>query len=140
MPGSYTILPERGLVYVRYEGYITLDEGQAMFADYTRDPLSHPGQKQLVDLSRVVDWERDFFRLMKMQAQKAGVFLHPDHPNFMMILYAPTPQTQEVGRHFVASWQGMHGIVVSLQHDEAAALAILGQPETSFAELLARVG
>ena len=140
MPGSYTILPERGLVYVRYEGYITLDEGQAMFAAYTRDPRSHPGQKQLVDLSRVTDWERDFIRLMKMQAQKAEVFLGPEQSQFMMILYAPTPETQAVGRHFAASWQGVRGIVVSLQHDEADALAILGQPETSFSELLDKVG
>ncbi|MBV7410003.1 hypothetical protein [Maritimibacter sp. DP1N21-5] len=139
MPGSYTILPERGLVYVRYEGFITLDEANTMFADYTRNPDSHPGQKQLVDLSRVTDWERDFFRLMKMQAEKAEVFLDPKNPQFMMILYAPTARTQEVGRHFVASWQGVRGIVVSLQHDEAGALAILGQPESSFDALLASV-
>lgn len=107
-----------------------------MFLDYTRNPDSHPGQKQLIDLSRVTNWERDFIKLMRMQAEKAEVFLG-DRSDFMMILYAPTPRTQEVGRHFVASWEGVPGMVVSLQHDEAGALAILGQPETRIADLLA---
>lgn len=135
MPGSYQILPERGLVYVRYEGFVRLQEAQDLFADYQTKPDAHPGQKQLVDLTHVEDFERDFPTLMAMQAEKADTFLSKGH-QFFMVFVAPTEKAQAMGRILVAPWKGVNGVVTSMQYDEAGALAILGQPETSIADML----
>lgn len=135
MPGSYRILPDRGLVYVSYEGFVLLREADAMFADYLTQPEADPGQKQLVDLTRVEDFERDFPTLMAMQADKVDTFLTTGH-QFFMVFVAPTPMAQAMGRLLVAPWTGVNGVVTSMQYDEAGALAILGQPESSIADML----
>lgn len=135
MPGSYRIIPSRGLVYVRYDGHVALSEAEDIFEDFLRQPEAHPTMKQLVDLSRVTDWERDFARMMAMQAAKAEVFLGTAD-EFFMILYAPTRKAMEFGRLLTAPWAHVRGVLTSLQTDEAAALSILGQPEQAIADLL----
>ncbi|MEC7763845.1 MAG: hypothetical protein VX874_18220 [Pseudomonadota bacterium] len=123
------------MVYVRYEGFLRWQEGEDLFADYMTQPEATLGQKQLVDLSRVEGYERDFAKLMALQADKAGTFLSTGH-QFFMVFVAPTPVSQDLGRILVAPWKGVTGVVTSLQYDEAGALAILGQPEDSIADML----
>lgn len=135
MPGSYQIFTNRGLVYVRYDGLVTLSEAEELFADYMQQPEADLGQKQLIDLSRVTDWERDFPRLMSMQADKAGVFLQ-DHQEMFMVFYAPTEKSREFAKILTAPWRGVQGMVTSVQPEEAGILAILGQPEDRLSDLL----
>ena len=71
MPIDVRILPKRGLVYVRYEGGISVPETAEAFGAYMQHPDMRPGQKQLIDLTRVTDWDRDFAGLMRLQAGKA---------------------------------------------------------------------
>ena len=60
MPASFRILPERGLVYVQYSGFIRLADTQRLIQAYLAHPDRHPGQKQLVDLAAVTGFEQDF--------------------------------------------------------------------------------
>jgi len=137
MSVSYRILPNRGLVYIRYAGMMTLAEAEAALRAYAQDPAFRPGQMQLVDLSAVDGWERDFPRLMALQAQKAEVFFNQIHPTLLVSL-APTPQTQKVANVINRSWDGIDGVRYLTAQTEAEALALLGLPDESVGALLAR--
>ena len=137
MPVSYRILPARGLVYVRYEGYARLDDTFEAFARYSRDPDARPGQKQFVDLSRLTGFERDFARLMELQANKADVF-HGHHAQTLVLYYAPTPISRDIARHVVRSWRDVPSVIALVQDSESEALALLGLSETSISQLVER--
>lgn len=131
---SYRILPDRGLVYVRYGTRVDFTESGALFAAYTHDPDFRPGQKQLVDFSDVTSIDTDYVRLLALQAKKVDTFVVPAGET-LMVYFAPTPETDRIARWALRSWDGVAGVVVRVLNDEAAALAFLGQPESSFADL-----
>jgi hypothetical protein len=131
---TYRIFPDRGLVFVRYGHRVDFSESGAVFAAYARDPDFRPGQKHLVDFSAVTEIDSDYTRLLALQAFKADTFVVPAGET-LMVYYAPTPETYRVARWALRSWEGIPGVVVRLLNDEAAALAFLGQPEESFADL-----
>lgn len=137
MPGTFRIFPDLGLVYVRYEGHILLAETSEMMAQYGRDPLARPGYKQLVDLSRVTGYETDFARLMRLQAEKLDLLLQ-DVPQTLLVYYAPDGPARDMARLIRRSWEGLSGVIVTVQETQAAALSVLGLPQTSFEDILSR--
>ena len=139
MPLTFRIFPDRGLVVVRYSGFATIDETMTATRDYVSSPDYAAGQKQLVDLSRVTGYEKDYVRFMEMQASKAERFASSGVQS-LVVYIAPTPISQEVSSLFIRSWDDVHAVVPLVQHSEAEALALLGQPETSIDMLLAPVG
>lgn len=136
MPVTFRILPERGLVVVWYAGHATIDETW----EATRAYISHPdyaiGQKQIIDLSRIESFERDYVRFMNMQATKAER-LAAAPVQSLAVYVAPTAISREVSEMFVRSWEVVEAVVPLVQHNEADALALLGQPETSIEDMLA---
>lgn len=136
---SFRILPDRGLVFVRYEGVIHFADSERAVAAYAADPEARPGQKQLVDLAAVTGWERNFPRLMRLQTAKAEVFLGSRH-DLLIVYHAPSVRTRELARLTLRSWDGVPGVVPLVQETEAGALNVLGQPETSFAALSQNAG
>ncbi len=136
MPLSFRIFPDRGLVVVRYEGKAGVDETMRVFAEYATHPDFAPGQKQLVDLTALTSYEKDYVRIMEMQAQKADHLNAPGTQSLVVYL-APTPAAQEMTTLIMRSWEDVDAIVPVIQHSEAEALAILGQPENSLDALYA---
>lgn len=136
MPVTYRILPERGLVYVRYVGFAALPETNDLLTRYMADPDRRPGQKQLVDLSEVTGFERDFVSLMAVQARKAEAFVQPGAQT-LLVYYAPHDAGFEMARLRARSWLGISSVVATIQRDATAALDILAQPERDMAALLA---
>ncbi len=132
---EFRILPRRGLVYVRYEGTIVVSDSAGAFESYARHPDFHPGQKQLIDLGAVTGWEPDYPRLMALQAKKAGAILPPWHET-LFVYYAPSRATREIAGMVLRSWEDVPAVVPLILTSEAEALAVLGQPEQSFSELL----
>ncbi|GHE02384.1 hypothetical protein U879_20215 [Defluviimonas sp. 20V17] len=139
MSVSFTILPRRGLVYVRYEGFVHPDDTQKALAAYSRHPDRAPGQKQLVDLAAVTGYDADYARILQIQAQKAETFLEQGRQT-VLVYYAPTRIAHEMAAIVRRSWEGLDGIVMRTAGTEAEALEILGQPECSLTELLAGAG
>ncbi len=131
MSVSFQIFPTRGLVYVRYDGFVDLNESLAAFGDYMRHPDCKPGQKQLVDLSAVTGFERDFSKMLKMQATKVDLF-SKGGVETLIVYYAPSRMAQDMARLIVPSWEPFDGVVPLIQDSEANALALLGQREDSF--------
>jgi hypothetical protein len=133
---SFQILSARGLVYVRYDGVITLTDSAAAFAAYMQDPAFRPGQKQLVDLAAATGWEADYPRLMALQAEKAEALVVPGHET-LFVYHAPDDTTRAIARMVLRSWEDVDAVVPLNIDKEADALAVLGQPERCFADLLA---
>jgi hypothetical protein len=132
---SFRILKSLNLVYVRYEGRIRIRESMDLFASYAQHPDCRPGQKQIVDLSAVTDYERDYTAMMEMQAMKTDVFLAEG--NQPIILYfAPTQLSQKLARLIIKSWEPFSAVVPLIIEDEAEALQIIGIEEKSIAGML----
>ncbi len=134
MSVSFRILPDRGLVFVRYAGVLRLQETIAAFAEYARHPDCHPGQKQLVDLSDVTGFEPDFVKLMEVQAQKSEVFGN-EGAETLMVYVAPHKLGKQLAQLVMRSWEPFDSVVALVQEDEAHALELLGQPERRLDEL-----
>ena len=131
----FQILPSRGLVYVRYEGTARVVDSFAAFMDYAQHPDFRPGQKQLVDLSRVTDFENDFAKLMDLQAVKAQAFMQ-DQTETLLVYFAPGEVTWRMARLAANSWGVVPQVIPRVIRDEAEALAVLGCPERTISALL----
>ena len=136
MPLSFRIFSRRGLVVVRYEGEARIDDTMRAFAEYASHTDFAPGQKQLIDLTQITSYEKDYARVMQMQAIKADS-LTGKGEQALMVYLAPTPAAQELSGLIVKSWEDVDSVVPMIQHSEAQALAILGQPETTLEALYA---
>lgn len=135
MPVSFRILPEHGIVYVRYEGFALLDETLQAFGEYAAHPLARPGQKHLIDLAEVTGIEQDYVKMMRVQAGKADALMGTGQQT-LMVYYAPTRLSYEMSKFILRSWEGIEAVVPLVQQDETQALALLGVDRNSFAELL----
>jgi len=134
MSVSFRIFPDRGLVFVRYSGILQLEDTMKAFADYARHPDCHPGQKQLVDLSGVTEYEQDFVKLMEIQAQKSDVF-GDEGTETLMVYVAPSKLGKQLAQLALRSWEPFDSVVALVQEDEAHALELLGQPERRLDDL-----
>ena len=135
MSVTFKIIPGRGLVYVRYEGVATVEDSLRAFGEYANHPDCRPGQKQLVDLSGITAFDKDFPKLFELQARKADVFM-ADGAQTLLVYYAPDELTYSMARLVERSWEPFPSVVAIVQQNEADALELLGQTEKKFSELL----
>ncbi|MBN8291378.1 hypothetical protein JI664_05345 [Rhodobacter sp. NTK016B] len=136
MPASFRILPARGLAYVRYWDFVSIDDTVRLIRDYLAHPDRSPGQKQLIDLSDVSGFEADIVRLMELQAQKAEIFRPANGSQTLLVYYAPHDEGFEMAKLIMRSWQGVTSVVSTIQRRESHALDILGLPERGMEALL----
>lgn len=134
MPLTYTIIPELHLVYVRYWGVANIGESMQVFAQYASDPDFRADQKHLIDLKDVVEYERSFPELIKLQAEKADTLMQSKTPN-LMVYYAPNRNSHSMARTILKSWDGLGATVGLIAQTEHQALSMLGLGVQSFAEL-----
>lgn len=139
MPVRFHILADRGLVVVRYSGFAAIDDTLVATKAYVAHPDYAPGQKQLVDLTAITGYEKDYARFMMMQASKAGRFTQSGTQT-LVVYVAPTPVAQELGTLFTKSWDDVDAVVPLIQYAEADALAMIGEPETTIDALVRPVG
>ncbi len=139
MPVTFRILNSRALVYVRYEGFASLQDSFDAFAAYARHPDCHPGQRQFVDLTAITGVERNFVKIMELQAVKAEVFVAHGQQT-LVAYYAPSDLARNAAALAARAWDGVSGVVARIFDTEEAALAFLGQAETRVADLVAKAG
>ena len=133
MPISYSILSDRDLAVVVYEGEISAAERINVIADVVRHRSFRPDQMHLVDLSAVTGWE---------DALETSITAGEVHQDWMRqtqqtlcVYYAPTDTARALAEILAKAWEGNPGVVPLVLDDEAEALAILGQTEMCVAEL-----
>lgn len=132
-------MPNSGLVYVRFEGHVLIDEIVDTFEKYARHPEATPSQKHLVDLSRVTGITWDYLKLMQLQARKAGFFC--GHGGQTLKVYVcPSDLSLEVSRTILRSWEGVDTVVPLLQRHPEEALSVLGLEQERFSDLFADHG
>ena len=124
MPVTFTVLPAHNLVHVHCNGLVTVAETMTAFDTYSAHPDTHPGQSQLVDLTGVTDYERDFARIMSLQAHQVDVYLEAENPIFL-IFVAPNELTLTMAMSSVRSWQNLPGVIPLVLSSLDEALAVL---------------
>lgn len=130
MPASFHILPQHNLVYVRYSGLMLVEDSLKAFGAYARHPDARPGQRHLIDLSRITDMERDFARVMQLQATK-GADLAMREAETLMVYFANTPVSLRAAALAKNGWSASQGVIAIVQETEEAALSALGMVATS---------
>ncbi len=138
MPATFQILPKYNLVYVQYSGVMLVEDSLAAFGEYARHPDARPGHRHLIDLSRITDMERDFTRVMQLQAAK-GEDLANREEETMMVYLANTPISQKAAALARNGWSDAHGVIAIVQNTEDEALASLGLPYRTVDALLQSV-
>ena len=136
MPVEFQIFPKRGLVVVRYSGFATVNDTLTATEAYISHPDYVAGQKQLVDMTDVTGFEKDYVRFMEMQARKTERLVRSDLQS-LVVYIAPTAVSRDLSAMFVRSWNDIGSVVPLVQDSEAEALALLGQPEETLDILLA---
>lgn len=119
------------------------EQCQALFDEITADVPTNVDQcmpavptYQLVDMSGITGFEKDHVQFMKMQAEKAERLANSGLQS-LVVYIAPTAISQDLSAMFVRSWIDVDAVVPLVQHSEAEALALLGQPEKTLDMLLA---
>jgi len=139
LPVSFQILQKRQLILFTYWGQVGLQESMDIVAEAARHPDYSPWFRQLCDLSSVTGVERNFPKLLKMQA-KILEDLGPGGPDMLVLFYAPTRPGQVMAQMAQKSWEGLNSVRVLIQETEVGVLDLLGLPEANLAALLAQVG
>lgn len=134
MPVNFSIYADRGFVLARFEGHILMADCLSSAEAYASHPAASPFQNQLIDLTGVTDYERDFVKIMSTLAQMPDHLLPPGAEP-MIVYIAPHRLAQEITTMVLKSMSGIHGPVIRVVADEAHALEILGQPERALAAL-----
>jgi hypothetical protein len=134
MPVSFRILPRFNLIIATYSGFAGLEETIERAAECARHPDFNPAMRHLIDVSRVVEVERDFPRFFAMQGKVMEDF-PPIGNDQMFVFYAPTRPGQEMAQMVRKSWDGLDWAVVVALEDEAQVLTLLGLPGDSIASL-----
>ena len=136
MPIKADILAERGLIYFKFSGYVTVGEALASMEAITQKPEFRVGMKHFVDFQDVTDYERDYVKVLELQAKVADHVIQ-DEIQTLLVLLATTPQGREMANINVRSWEGVTTVVPVIAETEKRALELLGEPETRIADLLA---
>lgn len=134
MPLNYKIIPELGIVYVRYWGVANIQETVDTFRVFSQDPDFSPHLKHLIDLEGIREYERSFPDLMKLQAMKADSIVTGAGPTYL-IYYAPTRISMTMARTILKSWDGLSPVIGRVVQTEEEALGLLGLGQRSFADL-----
>lgn len=136
MSPTFQILPERDLVFVRYVGTVLIAQSARAFGEYAAHKDFAPGHRQLVDLSQITGYERDYARMFDLQMRKADVFVK-DATQTLMVYYAPTEIALTLATLIARTWDSVPGTCPRIvRTSEADALQLIGEPETTFDALL----
>jgi len=138
MPITFDILSEYNLVYVRYTGVTNARESAEAFAAFAKHPDARPGLRHLVDLTRLTDMDQDFAKYMELQAVKAETLASTGVETFMIYL-ATSPIGRLAANIGKNGWPPESSVVAIVQDSEDAALAALGIPHSTIADMLNEV-
>lgn len=134
MPINYSILSDRDLAVVVYEGEIGAAERAEVIGEVVRHRSFRPDQMHLVDLSAVTGWDAALEEA-ELSGEVPRDWMRGEGRQTLCVYYAPTDTAQAFADILARAWDGNPGVVPLVLDDEAEALAILGQTEMRVAEL-----
>jgi hypothetical protein len=128
MPLGFRILPELGVIAVRYVGLARLDETIVQLQACATHPDFHPAFRHVVDLRALTDFERDVLGFFKMQAAAIDTFpenTQGEHP-FHMVMLAPSGPAWEMADQVRRTWEGLGLTIVRIVDTPEAVVDLLG--------------
>ncbi|MWB77101.1 hypothetical protein GLS40_03595 [Pseudooceanicola sp. 216_PA32_1] len=134
MAVSFRILPQHGLVHVRFSGQVILSDSSTALQRFAAHPEFRPGLNQLIDLTDVTGHIADPVELFRVHARKAEVFNRPGEQN-LTVYIAPHETAQKLVALILRSFEGIEGLRHSVVRAEAEAMDVLGFAQRSVAEL-----
>lgn len=129
------VLADRGILYLRYDGFVRVDEAMTALQDYQNHPDFNPGHKHLADFSRITGFERDYVRVFSLQADVAATLVRSGI-EILLVMLAGSKPGFEMAHLVRKSWEGVSTVVPRLAENEEQALALLGQPERHISDML----
>ncbi|MBF9035769.1 hypothetical protein HKCCE2091_16090 [Rhodobacterales bacterium HKCCE2091] len=136
MPIEFSTCLERDLLYARWTGIIGMQEFLGNFEAYVSDRHYRPGRPELVDLSRMTDFDGGFntfsAALRVVNNQEPGTIVHT-----RTVLWAPNDSIYGLGRMYQQLADLAGGIEVEIYRTEAGALGALMLPYETIDSLLA---
>lgn len=136
MPIEYSISLDLDIQVARWWGKVDISEYRTMFAAYLQDRNYRLGRPELCDLSGVTELDADFARIWSVltmvneQANGAPVSTH-------CVIFAPHDTIFGLGRMYQSLAENAGGVQVQVVRTEAEALAAMGLPGESIADLAA---
>lgn len=134
MPVSFSMLSDRNLALVTFDGYVTLADCEAVLLELTGRHRLRPVRERLIDLSAVTGWDDGFATAIRDLAAQNAWLMQPDSQT-LCVYYAPTPTARDIAAILARSWETIPSVVSLVVDDESEALAILGQTEARVSEL-----
>jgi hypothetical protein len=125
---AFRILPDLGLIVVRYDGIARLHETMVVLAACASHPDFHPAYRHVVDLRAVTDFERDIMGFFKMQASAIETFADNtlgEHP-FHMVMLAPHGVPWEMADLVRRTWEGLGLTIVRVLDAPEGVVDLLG--------------
>lgn len=134
MPINITIFETMNLAHVRFQGYATAAESSDAFQAYLNHPKSRPDQNNIVDLSRVTEFDPEYAKISQFHAQMdAGVAFVKATPIYVHI--ANTPVSKRMAQLTMNALSVSPNITVRVVETEEHALEVLGLPYKTMAQL-----
>jgi len=125
LPVVFRILPEHGLIRVRYSGTAGMDETLRAMDACANHPDFRPHFRHLVDFRAIDAIDADYPAFLAIQARAIDQLLPQDIAPFVIYL-ADSPLSQKAARMAMRSWEGVTSIVAMILEDESAAFELLG--------------
>ena len=127
MAVTFRILPQYGIISVRYVGIAGVQETSRALAALHIHPDFRVHYRHVVDLSQMTGYERDYPAIMALQAKAAEHFLPPDSGPFI-VHHAPTPVSQAMARVVMRTWEAVPNSVVVMFAEAQEVMEFLGLP------------
>lgn len=135
VPIEFSTSLDLDLLYARWSGFVTFDEFKATFASYLSDAHYKPGRRELIDGSRLSDFDINFktarAALRIVNAQAPGIQVKTQ-----TVLWVPNEEIYGLGRMYQQLAELEGGIQVHLFDQEEDALDALGLPCRTVESLL----
>ncbi|MCC5976382.1 MAG: hypothetical protein JJT81_20370 [Rubellimicrobium sp.] len=125
MAVTWRLLPEFGLVHVRYTGTAGYDESLVAIKAIADHPDFRPHFRHLADFRAIEAIETDYPSFLAFQARVAEYVLQPDGTPFVVYL-ADSPLSLRAVNMVLKSWEGAGPITAVVMENERDALDLLG--------------
>ncbi len=137
MSVTFQIIPDSGLVYVKYGRVANVPDTRAALEEYRNSADFRAGQKHFVDMSLVQRIDYDVPEFFRLQLNKVETYFL-NEAQTLIVYYAPHELAFEFARICQRSWEMFPQVACMIQQDEGEALALLGLRESSLNQLLER--
>jgi len=134
MPVTFSIRKSLGVFCAQFYGFVLIEDCLSSLQALAAHPDFRPNLNQLIDLSEVTDYERNFVRILEFFARMPESGFAPGQ-EFLVVYYAPAQAGQELARIAIRSWEGVPGPVLRMVGDPDQALAILGLSHVALQDL-----